>query len=154
MPAPQGGRYFVCGRQPRAAGITSRMREILRKGPPVNNLGRHGKVATGQTVFVSELEFLTVRYSPDWEEVPGGVRTVAEAAPVETRNYNLGKIDWHSPGLVKKLRKLGRKQLKKVALGMRELGMVLPTGPPDNDEQVFDGIVEMAHRHGWTGEVI
>ena len=127
---------------------------MIREGEPVHNLGRHGRVERGQHVYMTELEYYTVKDSRDWREVEVDEDSilVPEAVPCATEYFNLEVLPWTAYDLPKRLKRLRDVDLRKIAQAMASIGMCVPYQRPATTSEVYDQILEMAGRHGWLNQ--
>lgn len=110
------------------------------------SLGRHGLVAKGQVISLTEAEAYALEHSSEKsfinvrEQVPEGFPSEL-GLPTSGAHFDLTTLHWKSPVIFKDVRKMRRAKLMAVILQLEASGFPVPCVNSRTDQEVMRDIV-------------
>jgi hypothetical protein len=112
-------------------------------------ISRFGMVKTGQQLHLRETEWAHVKGDPEFELVKEKGGQPEQVQLKDTLQFKFTQLPFGTERIYRAVRRKGRKQLRKMAVGMETLGIPCVTSSDMNREQLADVILESAGAAGW-----
>jgi hypothetical protein len=129
------------------------MRKVTYIGAPTL-LARHGNIKSGDTIYMRESEWDTVKNDPQRFQLDSDTAELRDSSgvsvkPQKTNKFDLRTIHWSSRPLGRYLGRFNMSKLNKVAEAMNSLGLPVLCGRGCNAVDILDSIQHHAVTQGW-----
>jgi len=129
------------------------MRSVTYIGAPTL-LARHGSIKSGDTIFLRESEWDTVKHDNQRFQLNSETAELRNSSgikvmPQKTNKFDLRTVHWGGRPLARYLSRFNMSKLNKVAEAMNSLGLPVQCGRGCSAVDVLDSIQHHAIQQGW-----